>query len=105
MSAEFVRDDYDNVWFVYANKIQYRKMVDLVNMSGAIADPEEEKQALAFQAAQTDLFTRELQEYQDAIEAQKDNQVMNQMRDYMAEYYSEMKKDMGIDANYGEDED
>ena len=30
---------------------------------------------------------------------------MNQMRDYMAEYYSEMKKDMGIDANYGEDED
>ena len=105
MSAEFVRDDYDNVWFVYANKIQYRKIADLVNMAGVVPDAEEEKQAMAFQQAQTDLFTRELQEYQDAIEAQRDNQVMNQMRDYMAEYYSEMKKDMGIDANYGEDED
>ena len=48
MSAEFVRDDYDNVWFVYANKIQYRKMRDLVNIAGVVPDPEEEKQALVF---------------------------------------------------------
>ena len=25
MSAEFVRDNCDNVWFVYASKIQYRR--------------------------------------------------------------------------------
>lgn len=30
---------------------------------------------------------------------------MNKMREFMAGYYDEMKKDMGIDANYGEDED
>ena len=30
---------------------------------------------------------------------------MNKMRDFMSEYYDEMKKDMGIDDNYGEDED
>ena len=48
MSAEFVRDDYDNVWFVFANKIQYRKIPDLVNIAGVVPDAEEEKQALAF---------------------------------------------------------
>ena len=48
MSCEFIRDDCDNIWFVYANKIQYRKMNDLVNVIGAAPDPEEEKQAIAF---------------------------------------------------------
>jgi len=26
MTAEFVRDDYDNVWFTYASKISYRRI-------------------------------------------------------------------------------
>ena len=26
MMAEFVRDDQDNVWFVFANKISYRRI-------------------------------------------------------------------------------
>ena len=36
MTAEFVRDDYDNVWFVYASKIQYRKCKDPVNIAGNV---------------------------------------------------------------------
>ena len=46
-----------------------------------------------------------MKDYQEAIEAQRENYVMNKMREFMAGYYDEMKKDMGIDANYGEDED
>lgn len=30
---------------------------------------------------------------------------MNKMRDFMSVYYDDMKKEMGIDENYGEDED
>ena len=30
---------------------------------------------------------------------------MHKMRNFMSEYYDEMKKEMGIDENYGEDED
>ena len=60
---------------------------------------------MQFQNAQTDLFTRELKDYQDAIEAERDNYVMHKMRDYMSQFYSEMKLEMGMDDNYGEDED
>ena len=74
-------------------------------ISGFVNEEEAEKQAQQFQKAQTDVFTRELQDYQEAIEAQTNNQVMHKMRNYMSEYYDEMKKEMGIDENYGEDED
>jgi len=34
MMAEFVRDDTDNVWFVYANRIQYRPCQNILKIPG-----------------------------------------------------------------------
>ena len=45
MTAEFVRDDHDNIWFVYANKINYRRMVKGLS-EGLISEAEKEKQAM-----------------------------------------------------------
>ena len=67
MQAEFVRDDCDNVWFTYANRIHYRRIYKKY-VEGFASIEEAEKQGTLFQNQQTDLFTRELQEYQDAIE-------------------------------------
>ncbi len=50
MTAEFVRDDHDNIWFVYANKINYRRMVKGLS-EGLISEAEKEKQAMQFQNA------------------------------------------------------
>jgi len=47
MHAEFIRDDCDNVWFVYANKITYRRMVKPIS-EGLISEAEKEKQAMQF---------------------------------------------------------
>ena len=46
MSAEFVRDDYDNVWFTYANKIQYRRCKNLNKIQGFANEAEAEQQAI-----------------------------------------------------------
>ena len=49
MSAEFVRDDCDNVWFVFANKIQYRRNQSLASkIPGFVSDAEAEQQAILF---------------------------------------------------------
>ena len=69
MQAEFIRDDCDNVWFSYARKIQYRRCANPNAVPGFSNEEEAERQAKQFQKAQTDLFTRELQDYQEAIEA------------------------------------
>ena len=63
MHAEFLKDDQDNVWFVYANKIQYRRLKNFNQLAGFANEAEAEQQAIQFQNAQTDLFTRELQDY------------------------------------------
>lgn len=105
MQAEFIRDNCDNVWFVYASKVQYRRCRNMNQIMGFKNDEEAEKQAQQFENQQTDLFTRELRDYQEALEAQRENFVMNRMRDYMSTYYDEMKKEMGINASLGEDED
>mmetsp|Transcript_19090 Transcript_19090/g.25859 ORF Transcript_19090/g.25859 Transcript_19090/m.25859 type:complete len:103 (-) Transcript_19090:1220-1528(-) len=68
MQAEFVRDDCNNVWFTYANRISYRRIYkNYVEGFSGIEDAE--RQGIKFQHQQTDLFTRELQDYQDAIES------------------------------------
>ena len=46
-----------------------------------------------------------MQNYQEAIEAQRENYVMNRMREFMSQHYNDMKREMGFDENYGEDED
>lgn len=34
MMAEFVRDDTDNIWFVHANRIQYRPCQNILKIPG-----------------------------------------------------------------------
>lgn len=46
MSAEFVRDDCDNVWFTYANKIQYRRCKNLNLVPGFASEEEAQQQAV-----------------------------------------------------------
>ena len=43
MSAEFVRDDWDNVWFVFANKIQYRWCRNYEKIPGFASEAEAEQ--------------------------------------------------------------
>ena len=105
MSAEFVRDDKDNVWFVFANKIQYRHYKIPVCPTASFRDPEQEKKAQLHQNAQTDLFTRELNDYQEAIESQRESYVMKKMKDFMADYFVEMKKEVGFEGPIGENID
>ena len=104
MTAEFVRDDFDNIWFTYANQISYRRIYKNY-IEGFANEIDAEKQNVKFQNQQTDMFTRELQEYQNKIEEERDNYVTSRMRDFMSEYYAEMKRDMGFDAGLGEHED
>lgn len=44
MSAEFIKDDFDNIWFVYANKIQYRRIEPMSKIPGFVNEEEAEKQ-------------------------------------------------------------
>ena len=46
MSAEFVKDDCDNVWFVYANKIQYRRVYQRPKPAASIYSLDEEAEML-----------------------------------------------------------
>lgn len=46
MHAEFLKDDYDNIWFVYANKIQYRRCKTLSMIAGFASEAEAEQQAI-----------------------------------------------------------
>ena len=97
MSADFIRDDYDNVFFTYANKIQYRPCPTRKKIPGLLTQEEEEN--LKFR---TDLFTRELRADQAAIEKDRENYVEVKMKQFMADYLEEMKNDLGIDPNIGE---
>ena len=49
MQAEFVRDNCDNVWFVYASKVQYRRCRNMNQIMGFKNDEEAEKQAQQFE--------------------------------------------------------
>ena len=45
MNAEFIRDDCDNIWWTYANKIQYRKVERKKTQE---EDAEDDAQTVAF---------------------------------------------------------
>lgn len=51
------------------------------------------------------MFTRELQNYQEVIEEERENYVTNKMREIMSQHYSEMKHELGFGMNMGDDED
>lgn len=61
MQAEYVRDDCDNIWFIYANKIVYQRCEKTQLDDGDLAQEELEAEQLMQQ--QTEMFMRELQEY------------------------------------------
>ena len=48
MTAEFVRDDCDNVWFVYAHKIQYRRYTPRPQAQPITLDEQVQLEALDF---------------------------------------------------------
>ena len=54
---------------------------------------------------QTEMFMRELQEYQEVNEQQSEPQTTSKMRAFMQKYYNEMKSNIGIDEKFGEDEE
>lgn len=102
-----MKDECDNVWFVYATKIQYRNYTPRTRRTVITEDEQAEIEAMRLQSEQTDLFTRELKEYQEAIEEQRDSYVMNKMRGFMAEYFAELKRENGFHcklAEFGEDD-
>lgn len=43
MTAEFVRDDYDNIWFTYANRISYRRIYKNYLDGGFASGPDGDK--------------------------------------------------------------
>ena len=47
MQAEFVRDDCDNIWFTYANRIHYRRIYKKY-VEGFASVEEAEKQGMLF---------------------------------------------------------
>lgn len=54
------------------------------------------------------MLLRELQEYEASLadtNTKKDQQVKNKMLDFMNDYYGKMKSDMGINQNYGVEQD
>ena len=58
-------------------------------------------------AHQKDMLLKELEEYESSIgqKEAKENFVKSKMLEFMDDYYSQMKNQMGIDANYGIEED
>lgn len=67
MVAEFIRDDQDNVWFTFANKITYRRCIIKIER-----DPAEEEAAREFnelQEQKTQFYARELMEIEDVVDA------------------------------------
>ena len=54
------------------------------------------------------MLVRELQEYEASMadnNSKKDMQVKNKMLEFMSDYYGRMKSDMGINQNYGVEQD
>ena len=103
MVAEFIRDDQDNVWFVFANKINYRR---IEKQEGSQANNEVALlEALRAQQEKTEYFARELLEYEKAVAEQGDNPTIDKMRNFMDDYYTEMKNVIGIDAAMPDDEE
>ncbi len=63
-------------------------------------------EAEQLQKEQTELFMRELKEYEDAtVKNQPDTHTTRQMRGFMDEYYNDLKANMGINDKFGEDEE
>lgn len=88
--AEFVRDEQDNVWFTFANKIVYRrknndemKKTEEEDINAELKKRLDEK---------INLMAQELLEQEKANKsAEAETLSFFKMREYMDSYYSKMK--------------
>lgn len=108
MSAEFLKDEQDNVWFSHASKIQYRPIQRQESEAAQAL-----KRAIAankkHQMVQDDHLKRQVEEFERSkaqMEDERETFASKKVQEFMDKFYTDMKDEMGIDVgNEQEEED